>query len=62
MSAECEKFYFGGSSESGEDEFYSPCQAYFQTRYVIGTNSPTKKVMDFFPSENGAYRYVSLSY
>ncbi len=65
VSSDCKSLYWdsssssSSSSESDESEFYSPCQAYFQTRYVIGTNKPTKKVMDFFPSENGKYRYVS---
>jgi hypothetical protein len=64
VTSDCKSLYWdtsssSSSSESDESEFYSPCQAYFQTRYVIGTNKPTKKVMDFFPSENGKYRYVS---
>ena len=46
------------SSSSEEVNEFSPCLAYFETRYIIAVNSPTKEVMERFPSKHGNYRYV----
>jgi len=45
------------SSSSEEENSFSPCLAYFDTRYIIAVNSPTKEVMERFPSKHGNYRY-----
>jgi hypothetical protein len=52
--------WFEHSSSSEEENKFSPCLSYFDTRYLIAVNSPTKEVMERFPSKHGNYRYVRV--
>ncbi len=51
--------FFVYYSNSEEDHF-SPCLSYFDTRYVIGVGSQTKEVMGRFISKHGNYRNVGI--
>lgn len=51
--------WFHGHS-STEDHF-SPCMSYFDTRYVIGVNSPNDKVMRQLVSKHANYKYFSAN-
>lgn len=62
---DCPKFHWGGlnsDSSSSSEELFSPCHSYFDTRYVVGTQSPSEDVMKLFPSFHGRYRYVGFNW
>lgn len=53
--------WHGVDSSSSDEDHFSPCLAYFDTRYVIGVGNPTKEVMERFISKHGNYRHIHAS-